>query len=426
MRSGTLRQPCRWGAAGAVGMLVGILGTASAQTPGPPPAQILQESPALNPNERVFADNQVQQAGCSSCGGSGLIGLPANGPGDFGSCGCGVGCVPGRKACSPCEGKTVVGRFLCGLYECLCCPDPCYDPHWLAVADAAFFADAPRPITQTRLRWDSGFDRPRPDRAEYYFAREMTIPNQLEPGGPFARHGVGRGPASIVRSVSHEDLSLYTETAAARIGAFVDVPYSHVDPKTSPLSLAQPSGAESGFGDMTIGTKTLLLDCELLQVGFQFKTFLPVGVSLNGLGTGHVSLEPSFLFALRLGPDTDLQGQLAYWIPLGGDPLYEGNIFHAHFSVNHVCWRPLADVLVIGTAELNEWSILGGAYTVADYLGPAAVPLSASATGTIISAGPGVRLVVCDRIDIGVGSAFALTGDRFERALIRAEFRWRF
>ena len=83
-------------------------------------------------------------------------------------------------------------------------------------------------------------------------------------------------------------------------------------------------------------------------------------------------------------------------------------------------------LLVIGTAELNEWSILGGAYTVADYLGPAAVPLSASATGTIISAGPGVRLVVCDRIDIGVGSAFALTGDRFERALIRAEFRWRF
>ena len=34
------------------------------------------------------------------------------------------------------------GRFLNDVYNCICCPDPCYEPHWTALADSAFFVDA--------------------------------------------------------------------------------------------------------------------------------------------------------------------------------------------------------------------------------------------------------------------------------------------
>src|SRR5262245_54523663 len=151
MRSGWKRQPrrCNSGAIGAAGLLLSVVGTTFAQTPPSPSPlppgliPVTEKAPAVKPDKNLPADNSVQQAGCKSCGGGSLIGGSSVGFGDLGGCGCGVGCVPGRKPCSPCEGTTIVGRFLCGLYECICCPDPCYDPHWLAVADAAFFTDAP-------------------------------------------------------------------------------------------------------------------------------------------------------------------------------------------------------------------------------------------------------------------------------------------
>jgi hypothetical protein len=279
-----------------------------------------------------------------------------------------------------------------------------------------------------RLRWDTLFSIPRPDRAEYFWARENV--NQLEPSGPCTRHGVGKGPKCIASRIDVEDLSLYNEVASGNFSAFVETPYREVDPTTSPISAAlglDPCCHRSGFADMNIGAKSLLLDCELMQVAFQFKTFLPVGNFTTGLGTGHVSLEPSLLYTFKVGPDTYLQGQFAYWIPIGGDALYQGNIFHYHTSLNHVLWRPIPDVQLIGTAEVNEWSVLGGNFTQTDFFDVATRrPFAVSATTTMLSMGPGLRLVICDKIDVGVGTAFSVTGPRWAEEQIRAEFRWRF
>src|SRR5262249_60324112 len=106
----------------------------------------------------------------------------------------------------------------------------------------------------------------------------------------------------------------------------------------------------SGFGDSVIGTKSMLLDCCLMQITFQFKTFLPAGNFTAGLGTAHVSLEPSILWNVNCAKDTYLQSQFAYWIPIGGDQLYEGNIFHMHMSLNHVLWRPCPALPTLGRA----------------------------------------------------------------------------
>src|SRR5260370_18964391 len=147
---------------------------------------------------------------------------------------------------------------------------------------------------------------------------------------------------------------MYTEIASGNFSASVDVPYRSIDP--------EQANHAAGFGDITIGTKSMLLDCELMQATFQFNTTVPSGNFTKGLRTGHVSLEPSLLVAIRLAQNTYWQGQLSQWIPLGGDNDYQGAILHYHFSLNQVLWKPLADVQLIGTAEFSGWSFQDGAF----------------------------------------------------------------
>jgi hypothetical protein len=94
----------------------------------PPPKEI-----APPPGEVVAGVDMG--GGCSTCGGGGH-------------------CVPGQfTGCFGCTGDTFAGRILCGFYEELCCPDPCYDPKWIPAANAAFFVEGTRPVTATRIRW---------------------------------------------------------------------------------------------------------------------------------------------------------------------------------------------------------------------------------------------------------------------------------
>src|SRR5439155_26761460 len=97
---------------------------------------------------------------------------------------------------------------------------------------------------------------------EVLMARFHTMPNRLEPGGPCAKHGIGKGPDCIAKKTDVDELSLYTEAAKDRLGVFVEMPYLHTDPQTAVISLDHPCCPQSGFGDVNVGTKTLLLDCE--------------------------------------------------------------------------------------------------------------------------------------------------------------------
>lgn len=362
-----------------------------ADRPGPPP-------PA--------GDASVVPAGCASCGtGPALGGPSAGGPGGLlTGCGCGPeGCYPGRTGCSPCHAETRFGAILCGLYECVCCPDPCYEPKWTPLADAAFFTPAARPVTQTRFRGTFIDGLGSPDRAEWFWPRA---------------DGRGRGPTptgpdKAVNRVNADMMTLYAEAATGRIGVFTETRYWRVMPDE-----ANPA---SGFGDLTVGTKTLLFDCELLQVAFQFATYIPTGNFSKGLGTGHVSLEPSMILGLKLAPETFLQGQFAEWVPLGGDPNYQGSVFHYHFSLNHVLIRPVQDVPIIGVFEVNGITFQTGAFT-----DPVLGSYQRASGTTYFTLGPGLRVAVCDRIDFGAGSAFAAGNHYAPQQEYRIEFRVRY
>ena len=67
---------------------------------------------------------------------------------------------------------------------------------------------------------------------------------------------------------------------------------------------ADPDSSGAGFGDLTLGTKTLLIDTECAQLTLQTRTTIPTGSAGKGLSAGHVSLEPALILAAKLTPDT--------------------------------------------------------------------------------------------------------------------------
>ena len=307
----------------------------------------------------------------------------------------------------PWEAHTPAGWLLGRLYEDVCTPFPEYDPHWRPVADAAFFVEGVRPVTQVRLRWDGGFNTNTPDRAEYFSARA---------------DGNGRGPnptavtlpggQNAESQLTYHEVSVYSEVALGNTGVFLEAPYRMLSPESLPHA--------DGFSDLNVGTKTLLFDCDLFQIGFLFRTYAPTGNAGRGLGTGHPSLEPAFLLSVRLASDMYFQGELAEWIPLGGDADYMGSILHYHLSINDILCRLSPHMPVVGTFEVNGWSFQGGAYT------DPTLGTQRAAGGSYISVGPGLRMYLNDQLDFGVGSAFAVTQQHFADQFVRTELRWRF
>lgn len=319
--------------------------------------------------------------GCATCGGAG------------GGC-------EGR--CEPYPATTAAGRVFGSFYEALCCPDPCYRPRWEPITDTAFVTAAARPVTQTRLQWNYTSSLNFPDRGEFYWARS---------------DGRGRGvtPQFGARSVGFVDqheLMQVTEAASGRASVSIATPYRSVNP--------QFAGSQAGFSDIVIGAKSLLLDSELLLVAFQFNTFIPSGNAGKGLGTGHVSLEPSVVVGLRLGPESFLQAQIAEWIPLGGDSTYSGAVLHYHLAYNQVLWKPTEQVQLIGTAEAHGYSFQDGGFT------DPTLGFRKASDHTSGQLGTGARLFICDKYDLGLGGVWGVTGANQFGSQLRVEARVRY
>jgi hypothetical protein len=366
------------------------------------PAAAQPTAPVSSP----ILDTNVEQAQCPACASGGGVLSPYGGAvatAGCASCGSGMPCSPGREKMPPCpEGDGVLSRFFCCLYQCICCPDPCYEGKWTPVADSAFYLDSARPQTQTRIRVEPTYGLAAPDRAEFFWAQADG-------------KGKGPGPQNTLaeNQVDYTDTRLYTEAATGKVGVFFEMSYLSLDPLHDPHA--------AGFGDMNTGIKTLLLDCEMMQFAMQFKTYLPVGNAGKGLGTGHVSLEPSLLMTLKLAERSYLQGQVAEWIPVGGDAGYQGAILHYHFSWNNQIYQFNPACPVVATAEFNGWTFQTGSYT-----DPINGPFQRAAAFSYFELGPGLRFFICDKVDLGCGVSFALNEPNWYQTTYRTELRFRF
>jgi hypothetical protein len=363
--------------------------------------------PSNNLAVKTKDDAQVEQTACASCGGF-------HGSSDGGALhdslgGCANGtCIPGRQACypPPHDSDTVVGAFLSNLYQCLCCPDPCYQPRWEPAANASFFADYARPRTITRIRYDNLNDMRTPDRAQF-FMQNVTGPSS--------------GTKSFIPQARLQQVSLYQEVAGERGSFFFNMPYNQLNPNWAPTS--------AGFGDLNFGVKSLLFDCEMLQVSFQFRTYMPTGSSTSNLGTGHISLDPSILASLKLTPTTYLQGQIGNFIPIGfggnGKQL-AGGVLYWFTSLNQVLWYSTPNSPLIATLEMDGWSFENSGYTAS--VGSGGTPKIIEKGGGVsyFNIGPGLRQVICDKVDIGGAITWATTSPRWADPWFRFEVRFLF
>jgi hypothetical protein len=356
---------------------------------------------------KTKADAQVNQAGCATCGGYHSLGDGSELHEAIGIGCSGGSCIPGRQPCNlPAnECNTIVGAFLQNLYQCVCCPDPCYQPQWVPAANASFFADYARPRTVTRLRYDNLEDMTRPDRNQFWI------------------QGVTANPTNNKRPINNPHVRLqqfyiYQEAAGARGSFFIEYPYRQINQSYAPT--------QAGFSDLNFGIKSLMFDCELLQITFQFRTYTPTGNASLNLGTGHFSLDPSIMASLKLSPTTYFQGQWGNWIPLAGNQSLAGGMFYSLMSVNQVLCYPTPDSPLIGTLEMDVWSFENGGYTDAIKKGGTPAYVEKGGGVSYCNIGPGLRQSICNKIDFGAAITWATGQTHWAQPWFRFEARFLF
>ncbi len=320
------------------------------------------------------------------------------------------------------------------------------------------------PHNQLRLRYDAGFGMNRPDRAEYFYAAWGELgfhPHGVNQGGVFF-DPKARGPQQLPGSLNFQDASAYMEYALnSRFSAFVEVPQRFVDfrhlfedhpeseTKRNPADSPAPgsrffpepnaenfgsfNNTPDGFSDLQVGIKAALLADPNEYLTFQLLTYIPTGFSRLGLGTGHVSLEPSLLYYQRLRDQVEFQAQFTDWIPVGGGAA-AGNVLQYGVGVGYDVYHR-GSLRVTPITELVGWTVLSGYKSVFEPIAATSVPglelpvthgVQKADGDTIVNAKFGVRTYFGAASDIYIGYGHVLTGDRWYRDIVRVEYRLAF
>jgi len=391
------------------------------------PNQIVQDLPRIGsvaPSSPLDG-NILQTSGCASCGtspmGSGLGRMTGGGiaPNMYDPVGCCAGseCGQGRSTCYGCEHDGVLARMLCGIYECLACPDPCYEPGWRPIMDVGFFTECARPVSQQRIRMTSSQHMTNYTRNSYKIAGYP-----LGPIVPTNRQGY----YLVDPSVSINEASIYTEAAAGNIGVLFDIPIALTNFEHG---LANGGGG-SGIGNMMVGLKSTIFDSELLQVGWMTKTFLPTGNMTMGLGNGLTSMEIGALVGLKIAESTYLQANFTEWLPFGGVPGYAGAMFINRLSLNHKIWQANPKVPVFLNVEYSGYFFQAGGYAPYENIidNPSAALPTTSPGYSYHQLGPGARIYMTEKIDTGFAAQFSLNPSQgsWGDQQYRLDFRFRY
>ena len=264
---------------------------------------------------------------------------------------------------------------------------------------ALFEIPSSQPSSNMRFRYNSFYDEHSPDRADYFWAQIG-----------------GAGPKLPEHLVNYQDASVAWEVAAGKAFSLTtEMPLRFVSPDINPTT--------GGLGDMALTTKTVLLNGNDWQITQYFRTDLPTGSPAKGLGTGHTSLEPGFLFQLKWTNETYFHSMLTYWIPLGDNPVYGGQVLKYGFGISHLLYEN-DSFAAIPTLEFVGWTVLNGAQTTF----PTGLTQPVDTMG-IFNVQPGIRFVHntggdLGLIEWGVSSSFAITPNRWYDAsvLLKARF----
>lgn len=265
------------------------------------------------------------------------------------------------------------------------------------LAMAPFAIDVAQPFSNFRIRGQSFFNQAFPDRAGYFWAK-------------FG----GRGPKLPETKVDYSQLRFLNETGGKLFSMGTELPFSWIDP--------EQNRNHAGLGDLNLATKTVLVNGDQWQITNLFRTYFNTGAPSMGLGTGQIQLEPGFLLRYKWSDVTYFHGEIKYWIPLGTDTTFNGQVLDYGFGVSHLWWES-DRVAVIPTFEIIGYSVLNGQMTT-----PSGVAVSTDSTH-IFNVFPGVR-IANDRgsdlglFELGISGGWAISNDHFYDAMLRVDVRW--
>jgi hypothetical protein len=259
------------------------------------------------------------------------------------------------------------------------------------------YIDNPIPTSQVILRYDTAYDFPTPNRAEFFYAKPR-------PGGP--------GLPLPERRIDFQDATAVLEAARdGRWSGFVELPVRFLNPEVNANA--------AGLGDVRAGFKYAFYQGPDGVATFQLRAYAPSGNPNLGLGTNHATLEPGLLGFRPLSDRLSLLGELRAWVPIGGTD-FAGPVLRYGVGLRYDQLR--TDTLRLAPiVEVVGWTVLGGKESEAADGGAV---VSSSAGTTIVNVKVGYRLDVRDRFGVYAGYGRAVTGDRWYADTFRLEARW--
>ena len=247
-----------------------------------------------------------------------------------------------------------------------------------------------------RVRLNGVYDWEFTDRLEYLWS--------------ISQQDGGKGPPLRELSVDYQDLRVGIFRGGPTLQAGVEIGLRSVDPFLNDNTV--------GFGDMSIQTKLVLSSQPRLKVAHYLVVDILTGNPTNGLGAGHVSMENSLLATYQFTPRTYFHAQFGYWFGIGADPRVAGQMWRHGVGLSTVLYdHPVKDRAILGSLEFQGWTITDGYQNNFDgtrlHLDPE----------TVWNFYPGIRFILSEKVDIGVGAGTAMTNFRWFDNSFRIEAR---
>ena len=278
------------------------------------------------------------------------------------------------------------------------------------------YIDDPTVQNEVRVRFDAGFNDPRPDLAEFFYKGHST------PVSP---------TAAFQRTLNFQQLYVNAEYAAGKsVSGFLQIPFRWIQPVFIPSATRTPDlFSGGGISDVQAGLKFGAIASETRSLTLQLRADFPSGDGGNGFGTGHYSIEPMALFYQKLSDRTAIEAEMGDSHPIGGTQY--------HASASSAGQKFAGDVMTYGVGpsfeavlrehyriapvlELVGWRVFGGLQT------DSANHVEAGAGANIFNAKLGARVCFLSGNSIYAGYGRGLTSNIWYRNLFRIEYRYSF
>lgn len=232
-----------------------------------------------------------------------------------------------------------------------------------------------------------------PTRAEYYHPGPT--------GFPF-----------VETRIDYSELTTYAEYSVTPwFSFFMEAPYRWLNPEVN--------ANRSGAGDMKYGLKLCTWSSDSIIATVLLRVYQPT--AYENLGTTHWTIEPGLLVDYRYNDQIHLEGELRYWVPIGGRD-YAGDVLRYGIGISYGRKRWDGGAWFVPVAEGVGWTVMSGQTTLAS--SPDAYVVQDAHGQTILNGYLGLRFGYGRNLDFYAGYGRSMTGEFWQREIYRFEMRF--